>query len=61
MAKATKATRSSGPKKLSPYNKFMKDQLPKYKANNPGKNHKDAFKAVAQLWKDSPENPKNKA
>lgn len=44
---------------MSAYNKYMKDQLPKYKASNPGKNHKDAFRAVAELWAKAPENPKN--
>ncbi|CAG8489304.1 9962_t:CDS:2 [Diversispora eburnea] len=29
------------------------------KAENPNVRHKDAFKIVAQRWKDSTENPKN--
>lgn len=46
-------------KKTSPYNQFMKDQLPKFKAGHPGVTHKEAFKHVAEMWKDSKENPKN--
>ncbi|GBB95408.1 hypothetical protein RclHR1_02530003 [Rhizophagus clarus] len=42
------------------YNVFMKTELPKVKAENPGMNHKEAFKLAAGNWKDSPNNPKNK-
>ncbi|KAI8053990.1 hypothetical protein BDF22DRAFT_742964 [Syncephalis plumigaleata] len=56
---ASKSGAVGGKRKISPYNKFMKDQLPKYKARNPDATHKDAFKQVAALWKDAPENPKN--
>ncbi|KAF8947549.1 hypothetical protein BGZ47_008694 [Haplosporangium gracile] len=45
-------------KKMSAYNTFMKEELPKYKTKNPGVDHKEAFKHVASLWKDSPLNPK---
>lgn len=34
----------------SAYNLFMKAELPKWKAKNPTKDHKEAFTAVAQLW-----------
>ncbi|CAG8674668.1 11800_t:CDS:1, partial [Scutellospora calospora] len=44
--------------KLSPYNAFMKSELPKVKAENPSLEHKAAFKLVAERWKNSPENPK---
>lgn len=37
----------------------MKTELPKVKIDNPKISHKEAFKLVAQRWKDSPENPKN--
>jgi hypothetical protein len=37
----------------------MKTELPKVKADNPKVSHKEAFKIVAERWKDSPENPKN--
>jgi len=55
----SKKTAPGGGKKLSPYNKFMKSELAKVKAEHPELNHKEAFKQVAQRWKDSPENPKN--
>jgi hypothetical protein len=48
-----------GRNKITPYNKFMKTELPKVKADNPKVSHKEAFKIVAERWKDSPENPKN--
>ncbi|KXN67418.1 hypothetical protein CONCODRAFT_80161 [Conidiobolus coronatus NRRL 28638] len=57
-AAADKKT-TKGAKKLSPYNKFMKEELPKWKAKNPNAPHKDAFKAVAAIWKTSKENPVN--
>ncbi|RIB11121.1 hypothetical protein C2G38_1978783, partial [Gigaspora rosea] len=47
-----------GKRKLSPYNAFMKSELPKVKAENPSLEHKAAFKLVAERWKNSPENPK---
>jgi len=59
MPKEKTAKRAGGAKKLSPYNKFMKSELAKVKAENPNMNHKEAFKTAAQRWKDSPENPKN--
>ncbi|CAO3586021.1 unnamed protein product [Absidia cylindrospora] len=46
-------------KKLSPYNKFMKTELPKVKAAEPTLSHKEAFKKVAANWATSSENPKN--
>ncbi|KAJ1961085.1 hypothetical protein GGI12_003444 [Dipsacomyces acuminosporus] len=52
---------TGGKKKTSPYNQFMKDQLPKFKAGHPGVTHKEAFKKVAEMWKDAKENPKNQA
>ncbi|KAF9981887.1 hypothetical protein BGZ65_003468, partial [Modicella reniformis] len=57
--KSAKKSSSGGTKKLSPYNKFMKTELAKVKAEKPNLNHKDAFKEVAARWKDSAENPKN--
>ncbi|CAG8620018.1 1676_t:CDS:2, partial [Acaulospora morrowiae] len=47
-----------GKRKLSPYNAFMKSELPKVKAENPNLEHKAAFKLVAERWKSSSENPK---
>jgi ribonuclease HI len=46
-------------KKLSPYNSFMKFNLPIIKRNNPELDHNAAFKLVASMWKDSINNPKN--
>ncbi|CAG8701926.1 1997_t:CDS:2 [Cetraspora pellucida] len=46
-------------KPLSAYNRFMKTELPKIKAEKPDLDHKEAFKLVAQAWKSSTENPKN--
>ncbi|CAG8549599.1 9776_t:CDS:2 [Scutellospora calospora] len=37
----------------SKYNLFVKKELPKLKAENPGLDHKDAFKLVAKKWADS--------
>ncbi|KAI1321608.1 hypothetical protein EDD11_003088 [Mortierella claussenii] len=45
-------------KKMSAYNTFMKEELPKYKAKHAGVEHKEAFKQVAIMWKKSPQNPK---
>ncbi|KAF9437681.1 hypothetical protein BGZ76_011593 [Entomortierella beljakovae] len=45
-------------KKMSAYNTFMKEELPKYKAKHANVEHKEAFKQVAILWKNSPLNPK---
>ncbi|CAG8522161.1 6417_t:CDS:2 [Rhizophagus irregularis] len=56
----TKDTRASKTKRApTAYNRFMKTELPKVKAENPGMNHKEAFKLAANNWKDSPDNPKN--
>ncbi|KAI9478634.1 MAG: hypothetical protein EXX96DRAFT_571643 [Benjaminiella poitrasii] len=53
-----KVTKKS-PKKMSPYNQFVKTELAKIKESNPGISHKDAFKLAAKNWADSSENPKN--
>ncbi|GBC09508.1 hypothetical protein RclHR1_08930001 [Rhizophagus clarus] len=45
--------------KITPYNKFMKTELPKVKLDIPEITHREALKIVAQRWKDSPANPKN--
>ncbi|RIB23184.1 hypothetical protein C2G38_1959831 [Gigaspora rosea] len=46
-------------KPLSPYNSFMKFNLPLIKQNNPNLKHNEAFKVVALMWKDSPDKLKN--
>jgi hypothetical protein len=42
-----------------PYKQYMKVTIPRWKAENPGKSHKEAFAACAEQWKSAPENPKN--
>eukprot|EP00184_Porphyridium_aerugineum_P003169 CAMPEP_0184695268 /NCGR_PEP_ID=MMETSP0313-20130426/2965_1 /TAXON_ID=2792 /ORGANISM="Porphyridium aerugineum, Strain SAG 1380-2" /LENGTH=69 /DNA_ID=CAMNT_0027153699 /DNA_START=258 /DNA_END=467 /DNA_ORIENTATION=+ len=46
-------------KALSPYNTFMKNNVARVKAENPGITHKEAFKTVALMWATAKENPKN--
>ena len=46
-----KAKKQGGGKKPSAYQLFMKKQIPIYKKKNPKKSHKEAFSAVAKLWK----------
>ncbi|EGF82237.1 hypothetical protein BATDEDRAFT_7789, partial [Batrachochytrium dendrobatidis JAM81] len=45
---------------LTPYNAFMKTELPKVKAAKPEISHREAFKTAASNWKNAPENPVNK-
>jgi hypothetical protein len=47
------------PKNMSPYNTFMKNNIPIFKQQYPNKPHKDIFKLVSEAWKTSQENPKN--
>ncbi|OMJ12645.1 hypothetical protein AYI70_g7746 [Smittium culicis] len=47
------ASKKSGGRKLSAYNVYMKEALPKYKSDHPGVSHKDAFCQVANNWKNS--------
>lgn len=44
---------------ISDYNEYMKRYLPGWKNENPEADHKQAFEAVGQQWKTSPENPIN--
>ncbi|KNC97655.1 uncharacterized protein SPPG_09438 [Spizellomyces punctatus DAOM BR117] len=55
-AAATKKA-TGGKRGASPYNQFMKTELAKVKADNPGIAHKEAFKVAASHWKNAPENP----
>ncbi|KAF9924161.1 hypothetical protein FBU30_005829 [Linnemannia zychae] len=60
MAKAQRISKINAPrsKRLpTAYNLYIKNELPKYKAAHPNVEHKKAFKQVAYLWKDAPENP----
>jgi hypothetical protein len=47
------------PQPLSIYNKFMAEELPKYKKEHPNISHSIAFKAVVEMWILDPRNPKN--
>jgi len=48
--------------KLSPYMAFLKQGIVKYKEQNPGAPHKEAFSKVAAMWGESDDNPnKSKA
>ena len=46
-----KTKKNSGKKTLTGYQLFMKKQMPIWKKKNPKKTHKEAFSAVAKLWK----------
>ncbi|KAJ3111663.1 hypothetical protein HDU96_005477 [Phlyctochytrium bullatum] len=43
----------------SAYNRFMRHELPRLKAENPTLSHKDVFVMAAKLWKTSLHNPAN--
>ena len=46
--KPRKAAADGEKRSSSPYNLFMKEELPRVKKANPSLNHKDAFKVAAQ-------------
>ncbi|KAJ3055022.1 hypothetical protein BCR33DRAFT_711422 [Rhizoclosmatium globosum] len=52
--------KEKAPRAPSPYNIFMKTELPKVKAADPSLSHKEAFKVAASNWKNAAENPNNK-
>lgn len=57
-AKAAKSPKAEKVKRApSAYNLFMKSELAKVKAKNPTLNHKEAFTAAANNWKNSSANP----
>ncbi|CAG8711582.1 17557_t:CDS:2, partial [Cetraspora pellucida] len=60
LARRGAAIKMNKSKKLSPYNKFMKTNLPIIKKNNPDLDRKNMFKLVTSMWKYSIDNPKNK-
>jgi len=47
----TKTTSNKTKKSLTGYQLFMKEQMPIWKKKNPKKTHKEAFGAIAKLWK----------
>lgn len=52
-------TECENKRKLSPYNEYMQLELPRIKEIYPELSQIDRFKIVAELWKSSPQNPKN--
>jgi len=46
-------------KKQTPYQEYMKINVPKLKSLNPNLSHKEIFRSCALSWKDAIENPKN--
>jgi len=50
----TKKTRTG-----SPYNAYMKEEIPRVKKAQPGITHKEAFKLAASNWATAKENPKS--
>ncbi|KAJ1871136.1 hypothetical protein LPJ55_004116 [Coemansia sp. RSA 990] len=60
MGKA-KSTERRGKPNTSPYHVFFQRELKRVKQENPNMTHKEAFKQAGLNWKNSPENPKNKA
>ncbi|KAK0552333.1 hypothetical protein OC846_002934 [Tilletia horrida] len=55
---STAAKASTGAKKSSPYNQYMKTALAKLKVEKPDMDHKARFKLAAEGWKNDPANPK---
>ncbi|KAH7106794.1 hypothetical protein BKA62DRAFT_685117 [Auriculariales sp. MPI-PUGE-AT-0066] len=53
-----KSTGGSG-KKLTPYNRFIRQELQRLKAANPSSTHAERFKLAASNWKNSPDNKKS--
>ena len=59
-AKKVKSTEPKEKRPPSAYNLFMKSELAKVKKAQPTLDHKQAFTAAANNWKNSKENPANK-
>jgi hypothetical protein len=51
--------RERKPREPSSYNVFIRDSIPKLKAEDPGLNHRDAFKLAAKNWAHSPLNARS--
>ncbi|KAG5461334.1 MAG: hypothetical protein BJ554DRAFT_6488 [Olpidium bornovanus] len=54
-AKSSSAAPAREPRKMSAYNKFMKEELARLKASKSPLDHKAQFKAAAAAWKKSPD------
>jgi len=46
-------------KEHTPYQKYMKENVHKFKIKHQNLTHKEIFKICALSWKDAIENPKN--
>ena len=57
--KAETAPKAKKARGASAYNIYMSSAMTRWKAENPGESHKEAFAACARLWRSAPENPKN--
>ncbi|KAJ2772198.1 hypothetical protein IWQ57_001867 [Coemansia nantahalensis] len=57
-SKAAKIAEPESAKKLSPFNSYLKTELPKVKQANPELLHKEAIREVAEKWKTAEANPK---
>jgi hypothetical protein len=44
---------------LTPYQKYMKINVPRLKSIHHNLSHKEIFNLCASSWKNAPENPKN--
>jgi hypothetical protein len=53
--------RERKPRDPSPYNVFIREEIPRLKEKDPGLNHRDAFKAAAKNWAHSPLNMRSPA
>ncbi|KIJ39262.1 hypothetical protein M422DRAFT_175451, partial [Sphaerobolus stellatus SS14] len=49
------SAKSGGGKKISPYNKFVQQELARLKIESPEISHTERFKLAAQNWKKSKE------
>ncbi|KAL5495059.1 hypothetical protein ACEPAH_852 [Sanghuangporus vaninii] len=58
-ARKTKSGGSAKKGKVSPYNKFMKEELARLKESSPDLKHPERFKIAATNWAKAKENPKN--
>jgi len=43
----------------TPYQKYMKENVQRFKLKHPNLTHKEIFKICALSWKEAIENPKN--
>jgi hypothetical protein len=58
---AKRAKKARKPRDPSPYNVFIREEIPRLKAENPAMTHKDAFKAAAKNWAGSSLNMRSAA